>query len=87
LNKPKNVGGIFTDVGALAHALAILELPPILSAKEQRARIATLITAANSEHKALQLHQAIVARHHKLLSKLAAWKEKEEQSRQSEESC
>jgi len=72
--------------GALTHALAILEPPPVPSAEEQRARVAALITAADAERKALQLRRAIVARRRELLSELAARKEKEEQSRRSEES-
>ncbi|KAI9461509.1 hypothetical protein F5148DRAFT_955920, partial [Russula earlei] len=72
--------------GALNHALAILEPPPLPLAEEQRTRVAALITAADAERKALQLHRAIVARRRELLSELAARKEKEEQSRRSEES-
>ena len=72
--------------GALNHALAIIEPPPVSSAEEQRARVTALITAANAERKALQLRRAIVARRRELLSELAARKEKEEQSRRSEES-
>ncbi len=71
---------------ALNHALAILEPPPVPSAEEQRARVAALVTAADAERKALQLRRAIVARRRELLSELAARKEKEEQSRRSEES-
>ncbi|KAF8261433.1 hypothetical protein EI94DRAFT_1667128 [Lactarius quietus] len=71
---------------ALNHALTILEPPPVPTAEEQRARVATLVTAANAERKALQLRRAIVARRRELLSELAARKEKEEQSRRSEES-
>ncbi|KAI0283489.1 hypothetical protein BC826DRAFT_973748 [Russula brevipes] len=72
--------------GALNHALAILEPPPVPSSEDQRARIAALVTAADAERKALQLRRAIVARRRELLSELAARKEKEEQSRRSEES-
>jgi translation initiation factor 3 subunit A len=72
--------------GALNHALAILEPPPVPSGEDQRARIAALVTAADAERKALQLRRAIVARRRELLSELAARKEKEEQSRRSEES-
>lgn len=72
--------------GALDHALAILEPPPVPSAEEQRARVAALITTADAGRKALQLRRAIVARRRELLSELAARKEKEEQSRRSEES-
>jgi translation initiation factor 3 subunit A len=72
--------------GALNHALAILEPPPVPSAEDQRTRVAALITAADAERKALQLRRAIVARRRELLSELAARKEKEEQSRRSEES-
>ncbi|KAI0247527.1 hypothetical protein BJV78DRAFT_1285448 [Lactifluus subvellereus] len=72
--------------GALNHALAIIDPPPVSSAEEQRARVTALITAADAERKALQLRRAIVARRRELLSELAARKEKEEQSRRSEES-
>jgi translation initiation factor 3 subunit A len=71
---------------ALNHALTILEPPPVSTAEEQRARVAALVTAADAERKALQLRRAIVARRRELLSELAARKEKEEQSRRSEES-
>jgi translation initiation factor 3 subunit A len=71
---------------ALHHALTILEPPPVPTAEEQRAHVATLVTAADAERKALQLRRAIVARRRELLSELAARKEKEEQSRRSEES-
>jgi translation initiation factor 3 subunit A len=77
------LGGI---AAALNQALAILDPVPVPSAEEQRARVATLITAADAERKALQLRRAIVARRRELLSELAARKEKEEQSRRSEES-
>jgi translation initiation factor 3 subunit A len=77
------LGGI---AAALNHALAILDPPPAPSAEDQRARVAALITAADAERKALQLRRAIVARRRELLSELAARKEKEEQSRRSEES-
>ena len=77
------LGGI---AAALNHALAILDPLPVPSAEEQRARVAALITAADAERKALQLRRAIVARRRELLSELAARKEKEEQSRRSEES-
>jgi translation initiation factor 3 subunit A len=77
------LGGI---AAALNHVLAILDPLPVPSAEEQRARVTTLITAADAERKALQLRRAIVARRRELLSELAARKEKEEQSRRSEES-
>ena len=71
---------------ALNHALTILEPPPVSTAEEQRTRVAALVTAADAERKALQLRRAIVARRRELLSELVARKEKEEQSRRSEES-
>jgi len=77
------LGGI---AAALNHALSILDPPPVPSAEEQRARVTALVTAADAERKALQLRRAIVARRRELLSELAARKEKEEQSRRSEES-
>ena len=68
---------------ALNHTLTILEPPPVSTAEEQCARVATLATAAEAERMALRLRRAIVARQR--FSELAARKEKE-QSRRTKES-
>jgi translation initiation factor 3 subunit A len=58
-------------------------VPP---AEQQQARVAALITAADAERKPLQRRRAIAECCRELLSELVAWKEKELQSRRSEES-
>ena len=69
----------------LNHAPTLLEPPPVSTAEEQCARVAALVTAADAERKALQLRHAIVLRQRELVSELAVWKEKREQSRRSGE--
>ena len=68
-----HVSGIAT---ALNHALTILEPPPVSTAEEQCAHVATLATTAKVERMALRLR----------FSELAARKEKEEQSCRTKES-
>ncbi|PBK70465.1 hypothetical protein ARMSODRAFT_955964 [Armillaria solidipes] len=55
-----------------------------LSTEEQQAKLQTLVTAVESERKALQLRRALVARRRELLSELSVRKEKEETSRLAE---
>lgn len=57
---------------------------PSLSEEEQRARLTTLVSAADAERKALQLRRSIVARRRELLQELSARKEKEAASRRAE---
>ncbi|KAG6826515.1 hypothetical protein H0H92_015507, partial [Tricholoma furcatifolium] len=52
--------------------------------EQQKQKLATLIAAAESERKALQLRRALVARRRELLSELTVRKEKEETSRRAE---
>ncbi|KDQ58076.1 hypothetical protein JAAARDRAFT_256306 [Jaapia argillacea MUCL 33604] len=69
---------------ALHNTLLTISPPPTPSPEEVQARLATLITAANSERKALQIRRALVARRRELLSELSARKEKEESSRKAD---
>ena len=52
--------------------------------EEQQAKFKGLITAVESERKALQLRRALVARRRELLSELSVRKEEEETSRRAE---
>ena len=62
----------------------IEEKPNGPTAEEQATTFKNLVTAVESERKALQLRRALVARRRELLSELSVRKEKEESSRRAE---
>ena len=71
----------------LHKSLAVIEdKGPAPTAEEQAAQFKSLVTAVESERKALQLRRALVARRRELLSELSVRKEKEESSRRAEHS-
>ncbi|KAF9471257.1 hypothetical protein BDN70DRAFT_977463 [Pholiota conissans] len=71
----------------LHESLSVIEeQPPAPSAEEKAAKFKALVTAVESERKALQLRRALVARRRELLSELSVRKEKEESSRRAEHS-
>ncbi|PCH34580.1 hypothetical protein WOLCODRAFT_139453 [Wolfiporia cocos MD-104 SS10] len=68
----------------LHNSLLSLYPPAPLSEDEQQAKFTALVSAAQTERKALQVRRAIVARRRELLSELSVRKEKEEASRRAE---
>jgi len=71
----------------LHNSLHVIEGRPSTSiAEEQQSNFKSLVSAVESERKALQLRRALVARRRELLSELTVRKEKEESSRRAEHS-
>lgn len=72
---------------SLHNSLRVIEpQPPTPTQDEQAAKFKTLVSAVESERKALQLRRALVARRRELLSELSVRKEKEESSKRAEHS-
>lgn len=68
----------------LHNSITTLFPPTPLPEEEQQAKFASLVAAAHSERKALQLRRSIVARRRELAIELAARKDKEQASRRAE---
>ena len=77
--------GKFDAAGAESVA-RMLEVKIKAAEDEKHEKLATLVAAANSERKTLQVRCVIVARRQELISELSVRKEKEEVSRRAEAS-
>ena len=86
--QPSTADLVRTRLSRVAHCLhrslqVIEDKQPKSTVEEQQARFKTLVSAVESERKALQIRRALVARRRELLSELTVRKEKEASSRRA----